>query len=237
MVDGESAVSESSERPIYIPGKPAAHHGRGGVADRANALEQLPKWQNVADRIGEMVDLDATAAINGASTRRRGLPGTTQLLTLALLHGPGAVGLRQLVATAQTLGFRRVSEAALLRMMLHAAPWFDHIAEQMMIEQLLRRATDLPICAKRDTVVRLRPYHAWQHIARTAQQFIEDLLPWPTHCFNEEQSLWLMCARWNYVAATLRSTDDSKADTAEITASMQRVRRAGHLIAALLPEA
>lgn len=230
-------MSDSSERPIYIPSKPIAPQGRAGIADIGVALEQLRPWLDAAERVGEMVDLDATAAVCGVTTRRRGMPCTQQLLALALLHGPGAVGLHHLVAFAQALGFNRVSEATLLRMMLHAGPWLDHIAEQVMIEQLLNRATDLPASAKHDTVVRLRPYHAWQHIARTAQQFIEDLLPWPTHCFNEEQSLWLMCARWNYVAATLRSADNGKTNTAETTPSMQRVRRVGHLIVALLPEA
>ena len=230
MVDGEHAVSESSDRPIYIPGQPLSHQGRAGIADVGVALKQLSLWQDTAERIGELVDLEATAAVSGVTTRRRGLSCTKQMLTLVLLHGPGAVKLHDLLTFAHILGLNRVSEASLLRMMLHAAPWLDHIAEQVMIEQLLTRESEQPTAAKRDTVVRLRPFRAWQHIARTAQQFIEDLLPWPTHCFNEEQSLWLMCARWNYVAATLRNSEGSNADAAEATPSMQRVRRVGHLI-------
>jgi hypothetical protein len=237
VVDRESAVSESSERPIHIPGAPSAQQGRAGLVDIGVALERLVPWQHAAERVAELVDLDATAAVSGVTTRRRGMPCTQQMLTLALLHGPGGVALRELATYAQIIGFNRMSEASLLRMMLHAAPWLDHIAEQVMIEQLLAREAGQPVQNKRDVVVRLRPYQVWQHIARTAQQFIEDLLPWPTHCFNEDQSLWLMAARWNYVAATLRCSEDGKADTAEATPSMQRVRRIGQLIAALLPEA
>jgi hypothetical protein len=229
-------VSESSERRTYTHGKATTQQPGASIADYRAALEQLSHWHDVAERIADLVDLDALAATHGLTTRRRVMMGSTQLLTLALMYGPGAVGLRGLVTFAQTLGLSRVTEASLLRTLLHAAPWLDHVAEQVMIEQLLSRESEPVGRAKRDGLVRLRPYHAWQHIARTAQQFIEDLLPWPTQCFNEAQSLWLMCARWNYVAATLRSAAEGLNDTAESTASMQRIRRVGHLIAALLPE-
>jgi len=229
-------VSEYSEHSLPPSGAAAAPLSRTGVAEFRQARIEARRWLSVAERIGQVIDLDATAQSSGALQRRRGVATAGHLLALTLMHGPGCLPLRQLSDHAQTFGIAKLSEPALQRRLLHATTWLDDIAERLIIEQLLTLKQPEPNDSGAFSLLTLRPYAEWQHEARTARQFIEDLMPWPSEAFNEAQVHWLMCVRWNFVASTLRTGRLGSNDLSDIAPSMQRVRHLAHLITALLPD-
>ena len=229
-------MSEYSERSSSVQTTITGPLSRASVVEFRQARVDARRWLSLAERIGQMIDLDATALAAGALQRRRGVPSAVHLLALALMHGPGCLTLRQLSEHAQAFGIAKLSEPALLRRLLHAASWLDDIAERLTIEQLLTLNQPETPDTTAPAVLTLRPYAEWQHEARTARQFVEDLMPWPSEAFNEAQVHWLMCVRWNFVAASLRSGRLESTDLSDIAPSMQRVRRLAYLIVALLPD-
>jgi hypothetical protein len=205
----------------------------GDAADHQQARERVKPWAAEARRVALCIDLDEVGHQADFSLRQDG-SGAVAMLTLALMYGPGGVAVQQLNALAQAVGLSRTGELELVRHLLHATPWLDRIADALMIEQLLRHET----VASSDPAGwqgRLLPLHEWQHAARTGRQFIEDLMPWPAGIFNAAQAQWLMCARWNYVAATLRATKPDDHPKPELIQSLQRLRRLGHLVISMLP--
>jgi hypothetical protein len=58
------------------------------------------RWQSVVDRIGLVVDLEATARRFGALQRARKLRTASDLLRLALFYGPAGLSLRAAAVAA-----------------------------------------------------------------------------------------------------------------------------------------
>jgi hypothetical protein len=185
----------------------------------------------VAERVGELVELDVSAHAHGAMLRRRGVPTATKLLCLTLLYGPGRMPLRMIAENAARLDIAHVSEPALLRRMANAAPWLAHVADHMLRHGMDRHAEQQPMTdwpgASREQADRRR------HEVDMARAFIVDFAPWPVDAFNEQQVHWLLCVRWNYVAATLKEGSHLR-PVDEDPSPMERTRRLAHLIAASL---
>ncbi len=230
-------MSESSEQPLPISSTRTGSLATASPATVRQAREEARHWLALAERIGQQVDLDATAFEAGAFQRRRGVPTAGNLLALALMHGPGQLSLPRVVEHAQMFGIANLSEQALLRRLVHATSWLEIVAEQLLIEQLLARSsvglrTDIS-----EFKVALRPYESWRRAARTARHFIDDLMPWPANAFNEQQAHWLMCVRWTFVASSMRQGQSMPGCSTNGSSLVQRVRRTAHLIAALSPDA
>jgi hypothetical protein len=193
--------------------------GVAGVVDQG-----IAKWLGLAERIAQQVDLDTT------SPRRRGQHTAAAQLGLALLYGPGGQTMRQLADTVERLDIAHVSESALLRRLMNAAGWLEDVAEELIIEQLLRGTAS---AALQNGSLHFAAYADWRSVAQAAKQFLLDFMPWQDGMFTAAQEQWLLCARWNFVASTIqadRATTDAGFHT------LERVRVLGHLIAALSPE-
>ena len=229
-------MSESSEQPPPISSTRVGSLATASQASYRQAREEARHWLALSERIGQLVDLDATALESGAFQRRRGVPTAGNLLALALMHGPGLLTLPRVVEHAEAFGIARLSEQALLRRLVHASSWLEVVVEQLLIEQLLTRSSTTTRREPSEFQAALRPYETWRRAARTARHFIDDLMPWPANAFNEAQAHWLMCVRWSFVAATVRQGQSMPGCTANGSSLVQRVRRTAHLIAALAPD-
>lgn len=204
---------------------------RGKGRGHAVTLE----WLAIAERIGQIVDLDASAHAKGAMLRRRGVPTATNLLALALMYGPGAMPLRQVAERALAADIAHVSEPALLRRLMNATAWLEHVVDTLLIERLLTldSASDT---AEGTTGMSLRSYAIWQHAAQSAKHFLIDFVPWSDECFNDAQEHWLLCARWNFVTSTIQDGPMFRAEPAGLAPStLERTRMLAHLLVALLP--
>lgn len=225
--------TEASPNPAFMRGVPRPKIDIG----RPRAHEATMDWFAVADRIGQHVDLDATAYAHGAMVRRRGVPSATNLLCLALLYGPGRMPLRLIAERSAALGIARVSEPALLRRLLNAAPWLEVLADAMIIDRLDEIADD-----GRDTALP-RPaemmlsqisHERRQRQIAGAKSFFLDFNPWPEALYTDDQIQWLMSTRWLFVTATIKDGPISRAELdGRPTSALEHSRQMAHLVGAL----
>ena len=92
-------------------------------------------WQSVVDRIGGVVDLDATARRLGALRRARKLRTAADLLRLALFYGPAGLSLRSAAQAACEAGLTaRLSDKAVLGRLRRMGDWLEHILERLLAD-------------------------------------------------------------------------------------------------------
>lgn len=204
-----------------------------GVLSRSH--ETTLDWFSVAERVGLYVDLDSSAHTQGAMLRRRGVPSATNLLCLALLYGPGRMPLRLIAERAERLGIARVSEPALLRRLVNSGDWLEHVAEELIIQQLDGLGTS---DAGNDTVSvealigqaarerRLRQ-------ASEAKRFVLDFTPWSDNLYTDAQVHWLLCVRWIFVSSTIKDGSVSHTEADMQPTAPDRTRMLAHLISAV----
>jgi hypothetical protein len=211
---------------------PNAPHAKVNLP-RHRAHDITLDWFAVADRIGQHVDLDATAYANGAMVRRRGVPSATNLLCLALLYGPGRMPLRLIAERSAALGIAQVSEPALLRRLLNAAPWLEHLADAMIIDRLdemdeadrnAGAEPPTPMHRSAEMLLSQASHERRNHQISAAKGFFVDFTPWPEHLFSDSQIQWLMSTRWLFVTATIKDGPFS---------ALERSRMMAHLVNAL----
>ncbi len=217
-----------------------------GITSRSH--EATLDWFAAAERVGHLADLDASAHSHGAMLRRRGVPSATNLLCLAFLYGPGRMPLRLIAERADLLGIAHVSEPALLRRLLNAGDWLDHLADELILQHLDQLAAlndnPTPYSARMSTAApmmmmnnfntpTLRDERAMQ--ADMAKRFILDFVPWPTDLYTDAQVHWLLCARWTFVASTIKDGPLSRIETdSQPASSLERTRLLAHLIASVI---
>ena len=214
-----------------------------GDASRHRAHEITLDWFAVADRIGQHVDLDATAYANGAMVRRRGVPSATNLLCLALLYGPGRMPLRLIAERSAALGIAQVSEPALLRRLLNAAPWLEFLADAMIVDRLDeladadRQAETGPATSPHrgaDLLLSQTSHERRNRQTSAAKSFFLDFNPWPDALFSDSQIHWLMSTRWLFVTATIKDGPVTRGEFGGKPASaLERSRLMAHLVNAL----
>jgi hypothetical protein len=214
--------------PSLLPKQAFAHRATPHLGTRDTAAE----WLAIAERVAQRVELDASAHAHGAMLRRRGVPTATRLLCLALLSGPGRMPLRLITEQAHHSDIAHVSEPALLRRLTNAAPWLAHLADTMMRNELTRQGE--PETSSKRLPQPVIDRHHSQREAELARAFILDFQPWPVDAFTERQVHWLLCVRWNYVAATLRDGAGHRAPAEAQASPMELTRRWAHLIVAML---
>lgn len=207
----------------------AIHSGMGHMRHRAH--DATMEWFALADRIGQHVDLDATAYATGAMVRRRGVPSATNLLCLALLYGPGRTSLRLIAERSAALGISHASEPALLRCLLKAVQWLELLAGVMISDRLDERAD-----ASRDTVHMLSktPHERRQRQVAGAKSFLIDFQPWPDALYNDDQIQWLMSCRWLFVTAVIEDGPPNRTEmNGKPASALGHSRQMAHLVAAL----
>jgi hypothetical protein len=204
---------------------------------RPRAREATMDWFAVADRIGQHVDLDATAYTNGAMVRRRGVPSATNLLCLALLYGPGRMPLRLIAERSAALGIAQVSEPALLRRLLNAAPWLEFLADAMIIDRLddlAQDGDDATSLRNPDMMLSQASHERRQRQIAGAKSFFIDFSPWPDGLYTDDQIQWLMSTRWLFVTATIKDGPISRAEMdGKPTSALEHSRQMAHLVGAL----
>ena len=226
-IASRNALLRDSSPRISEQARPARHH------------DATLEWFATAERVGGHVDLDASAHTQGAMRRRRGVPSATNLLCLAFLYGPGRMPLRLIAERAAALNIAHVSEPALLRRLLNASVWLEHVVNTLIIEQLQHKAGDATPNQHNALSLALgdlRPYDTEARQAEAAKRFFLEFTPWPEGLYNDAQVHWLLCVRWNFVAATIKDGPVIRAnDDAQPQSALERTRTMAHLIAALLP--
>lgn len=231
QINRPAVVALAKATYLFKPGAPRARVSKTQIAPQID--EATAAWFALAGRIGEHIDFDSCAAAVGYVARHRGIPTSAALLALALQYGPGGLSLRQLADSVRRLALANVSEPALLRCLHGTAAWLEAVAEKLIIEQLLQR--DTQESGEHDGLT-LRPYADWQFAAQAAKHFLLDFMPWQDGVFTVEQEQWLLCARWNFVAATINSAHATPSAGFGVAPTMERVRMLAHLIAAVTPE-
>ncbi len=211
------------------------------AARPSRSQEAIRDWLASADRVGEQIDLDASAHLHGAMVRRRGVPSATNLLCLALLYGPGRMPLRLIAERSAALGIAQVSEPALLRRLLNAQPWLEHVAETLILDKLdhIAEFDDAPSCET--SGIRLHAYATASTVelqARqvdAAKQFLIAFLPWPKDLYSDAQIHWLLGIRWLFVTSTIKGGPATRVAGDIRTGSvLDRTRLIAHLIGALV---
>jgi hypothetical protein len=96
---------------------------------------QEQDWPAVAERIGQAVDLEASARACGALTRRRQVRSAADLLRLALAYGPGGQSLRQTAAWAELQQVASLSDVALMYRLSDAADWLGEVAGRLLAQR------------------------------------------------------------------------------------------------------
>jgi hypothetical protein len=204
-------------------------------------------WLATAERVGRHVDLDASAHALGAMLRRRGVPSATNLLCLAFLYGPGRMPLRLIAERAASFDIAHVSEPALLRRLLNAGHWLEHVASSLIQEQLLRAAKPqspdpvsetspvAPIRLPVDPYSIMSEQDNLTRQVEAARRFVVDFVPWPEDMFTDAQVHWLLCVRWTFVASTIKDGAANRADAdPQSGPTLERTRMMAHLIAACI---
>lgn len=234
MSSTRAVSSPVALNPAFIRGLSRAQT----ASVRPRLHEATMDWFAVADRIGQHVDLDATAYANGAMVRRRGVPSATNLLCLALLYGPGRMPLRLIAERSAALGIAQVSEPALLRRLLNAAPWLEFLADAIIIDRLDALAdAERNVSPQRPAEMMLP--QTWQERRRRqidgAKGFFLDFSPWPDGLFTDDQIHWMMSTRWMFVNATNKDSAINRVDHDDKPASvLEHSRRMAHLVGALV---
>lgn len=89
-------------------------------------------WPAVLERIGQVIDLDASAREAGVFSRKREIRSPGDLLRLALAYGPGGQSLRQTAAWAQLQEIAQLSDVALLYRLQQVGDWLAQIAGRLL---------------------------------------------------------------------------------------------------------
>ena len=96
---------------------------------------QEQDWPSVVERIGQAVDLEASARTSGALRRRRQIRSAPDLLRLALAYGPGGQSLRQTAAWAELQQVASLSDVGLMYRLAAAADWLGEIASRLLAQR------------------------------------------------------------------------------------------------------
>jgi hypothetical protein len=100
------------------------------------AVIDLPRgwtWEGVLARLGEHVDLEASAREHKAIVRRRVIRSGAQLLRLVLAYVLSGLSLRGTVAWAEAAGQASFSDVALLKRLRRSGPWLAELAGQLAV--------------------------------------------------------------------------------------------------------
>ncbi len=201
-------------------------------------------WFATAERVGRTIDLDASAHAHGAMLRRRGVPSATNLLCLAFLYGPARMPLRLIAERAAATGIAKVSEPALLRRLMNATPWLEHLADTLIVQQLdriggangrgaevVKLRSSMPLTGGPFASMPLYDHRV--RMANAAKRFIIDFEPWPLDLFSDAQVHWLLCVRWTYVASSLKEGPLARIDSDPNPATLlETSRQMAQMIAA-----
>ena len=234
-------------RSVFLPpvrhsflGDSTGHAPLQGITSRSH--EAALDWLSIADRVGQFVELDASAHAMGAMVRRRGVPAATNLLCLAFLYGPGRMPLRLIAERAEASGIARVSEPALLRRLCNARTWLAHLADTLIEQQLAQLGAPPPSSNPSSWATRLLPALSSPHTpplahqVRLARSFILDFEPWPSDTYVDAQIHWLLCVRWTFVSSTIKDGPVARAhaDPQPPVSTLENTRQLAHLIAAVV---
>jgi Transposase DDE domain len=84
-------------------------------------------WRGLVERLGELIDVEATARERGALRRRRAVGSAEDLLRLAFAFVLGRLSLRSLAAWAFEQGVADLSDVALLKRLKGSADWLGDL--------------------------------------------------------------------------------------------------------------
>lgn len=93
---------------------------------------QEQEWPAVVSRIGQAIDLEASAREHGVLERKRKVRSGSDLLRLALAYGPGGQSLRQTAAWAELQQVASLSDVALMYRLRDAADWLGAVAGALL---------------------------------------------------------------------------------------------------------
>ena len=91
-------------------------------------------WDARLARLGQVVDLEASAGSLGALRRRRQIRSAAGLLRLCLAYVLGRLSLRALSAWAAAQGWAAMSDVAILNRLRASADWLGMIAATLLTE-------------------------------------------------------------------------------------------------------
>jgi hypothetical protein len=97
--------------------------------------EILDHWPEVSARFPVDFDLEATARLRGALTRKREIKNAETLLRLALAYGGCGMSLRETCAWAEAGGIASLADPSLLERLCKAAPWLGDMVAALIAEQ------------------------------------------------------------------------------------------------------
>lgn len=96
------------------------------------------RWRALVGRLGNGIDLAASAHRSGAFRQGRGVPDAATLLRLALAYGAGGLSLRATCAWAEETGVARLSNPALTKRLQHCPAWLAEIAAALLAPSAAR---------------------------------------------------------------------------------------------------
>jgi IS4 transposase len=91
-------------------------------------------WEDVLARLGEHIDVDASAHEHGAIKRRREIRSGAQLLRLVLAYALSGLSLRSTAAWAEAVGEASLSDVALLKRLRGCGPWLAAMVSRLGAE-------------------------------------------------------------------------------------------------------
>jgi hypothetical protein len=92
-------------------------------------------WDALIARLGEVVDLEASARSQGALCRRRRIRSAAHLLRLCLAYVLGRLSLRALSAWAAAQGWAVMSDVAILNRLRASADWLGTLVAALLAER------------------------------------------------------------------------------------------------------
>lgn len=104
----------------------------------------LTDWLSIVRRVGEVVDLEATARQFGALQRVRKIRRASDLLRLAMMYGPGLLSLRGTAAMAADGEVVSLSDKGVLGRLRRMGDWLEHVL-QRLLEDRCGFAADDPL--------------------------------------------------------------------------------------------
>jgi hypothetical protein len=96
---------------------------------------QEQDWPDVVSRIGQAIDLEASAREAGVLVRKREIKSASDLLRLALAYGPGGQSLRQTAAWSELQGVASLSDVALMYRLAGSADWLAQVAGRLLAQR------------------------------------------------------------------------------------------------------
>jgi hypothetical protein len=98
------------------------------------------RWPGLVARIGNRIDLSASAHRHGAFRQGRGVRDAETLLRLALAYGACGLSLRATCAWAEEAGLARLSNPALTKRLQHCPGWLAEIVAALLAPAAARLA-------------------------------------------------------------------------------------------------